>query len=287
MIKPLSESSEDSMTSEHFFASILKLIPRLKTKIQITGFAISLVSFLVFHLWMPSSFLSQVLICVLAVMFLFFPLAFIFAEGLEPRDRSIYLTKILIIFAITCFVIVASITTLTLYKFHGEHTSDYAVRITIIDEHGGVVDSSAVHSSVGGEFLKVSGGWEFHISKLALPASGTVVFRASVPDSFLAGSTTLILGDNLHPSVKIRVTHDTTASVRGTVVSNSGSPLKGIKVWVEGYPPVTSDAQGSFLLPAHAADGEFVKLHLASNRRTEFQNVLAGEKAITIPFEDR
>ncbi len=171
------------------------------------------------------------------------------------------------------------------YEIFSGDTSIYRVRVTVVDEQDRTVGDADLQSSVGGESLKVASGWEFLVPKQNLPADGVVTFRATVAKSFLAGKKEIALVSDYHPSLQIRVTADTSSIVRGTVIDAKQNPVVQSKVWVEGYPAVLTDENGSFSMPAHAADGQSVKIYISSGHKTSAQYVFAGPDSKTIIFE--
>ena len=142
-------------------------------------------------------------------------------------------------------------------------TSIYRVRVTVLGTQT-PVENAVVWSTMGGEPLKVSGGWEFDIPASKKPADAKLTIFAEVPPAFLSGRRDLLLANDYNPAITIQLQRDTSALVRGIVINNAGKAVEGAHVSIVGYDgegTITS-REGHFVLPAHAADGQQVLLHV-------------------------
>ena len=143
-------------------------------------------------------------------------------------------------------------------------SESYRVRVTVVDGQQTPVSDAKVWSSIGGEPMKVDGGWQFVIPKDTKPLDGKVTFYASKDAAFQKGQTPLVLGDDHNPSVTVSLANNRAAKVIGIIEDDSShNAIPGATVSVIGY---DSEAQvtktsGSFSLPAHAADAQPVQLH--------------------------
>ena len=140
--------------------------------------------------------------------------------------------------------------------------ASYRVRVIVADEHQ-ISVSDHSWSSIGGEPLKVDGGWLFVIAADTKPLDGKVTLYASKDASFLKGEAPLQLTGDHNPSVTVALDNPRKARVFGSVQDKHQSSIVGATVSVIGY---DSEAEvtkqtGSFSLPAHAADGQQVQLH--------------------------
>ncbi len=159
----------------------------------------------------------------------------------------------------------------------------YIVRVFVLGLDGQPVDDARVTSSGGGEAKKIQGGWEFDIPPQSRPADGKVKLFASTKSAFLAGSSVLVLDRNYYPSVEIQLSHDTTSTVRGDVVDERRGFVAGANVWVPGYSDrAVTDETGNFSLPAHAADGQMVRLRAQKGSLTADENVPAGDEPVEL-----
>lgn len=70
----------------------------------------------------------------------------------------------------------------------------YQVRVVVLSPQGTPVDDSKVWSSVGGESMRVEGGWQLIIPAAVKPADGKVTVYAQVNAAFLAGHSDSLLG---------------------------------------------------------------------------------------------
>lgn len=147
------------------------------------------------------------------------------------------------------------------------------LRVLLLGPAGSPVEDAKVWTSVGGEPKQVAGGWEFDIPFSQLPADRKVTVHATKESAFLSGSEEVRLGNELSPSVTVRLAADASATVRGMVLDESGNALEGVRVNVVGHAgeATTTGPGGEFVLPAHAADGQQVQLHAEK----------AGHEAVT------
>src|SRR5271157_2256683 len=89
--------------------------------------------------------------------------------------------------------------------------SSFRVRVTVVDEHQTPVGDAKVWSSIGGEPMKVEGGWVFVIAPDTKPLDGKVTLYASKDAAFLKGQAALQLGSDHNPSVTVALDNPRTA----------------------------------------------------------------------------
>lgn len=142
--------------------------------------------------------------------------------------------------------------------------ASYRVRVIVVDNHNTPVSDAKVWSSVGGEPMRVEGGWLFVVARDTKPLDGKVTFYASKDAAFLKGQAPLQLGDDHNPSVTVQLANDRSAKVMGIVEDEKQASIAGAMVSVIGYDSeaVETKSSGSFSLPAHVADGQQVQLHV-------------------------
>lgn len=166
----------------------------------------------------------------------------------------------------------------------------YRLRVTVTDPHSLPLENAQVWSSVGGEPKKVAGGWQFDIPVASKPRDGKLTIFASQKSAFLTGKQELQLSKNYNPTITIKLQQDTSATVRGIVLdAASGRALLGALVSIVGFgeETVRTGKNGNFFLPAHAAKGQQVQLHVEKRGyRPVNQWDAAGNMSITI-FLDR
>ena len=141
--------------------------------------------------------------------------------------------------------------------------ASYHVRVIVLDQHQTPIGDAKVWSSIGGEPMRVEGGWMFVIAKDTKPADGKVTFYATKEAAYLGGQAPLQLTDDHSPSVTVQMANERKANVIGIVEDDRQSAISGATVSVIGYgteAEVTKDS-GNFSLPAHAADGQQVQMH--------------------------
>jgi hypothetical protein len=172
-------------------------------------------------------------------------------------------------------------------KLSAHETSLYAVRVVPLDPDGNRVNCESLSSSVGGTALAFPGGCEFRIPSQDVPKSRTVIFRAKVMESFLLGFLVATLDKDHHPVLTMHLYRDTSGVIRGTVIDESGLPINGAVVWVEGYPSTTTETNGNFTIAAHAANGQFVKLLVSKGGKSIQNDVIVSSSPLTVDFENK
>jgi hypothetical protein len=159
----------------------------------------------------------------------------------------------------------------------------YRVRVVVLGTNKLPDNDAQVISSNGGEPKKVEGGWEFDIPPQSQPADGKLKLFASEKNAFLAGSSTLVLDKDYFPTVEIQLDRDTSATVRGNVVDEHRRSVVGASVSIPGYTDVAvTDAMGNFVLPAHAADGQIVRLRAQKDQLTAEVSIPAGDASVEL-----
>ena len=145
----------------------------------------------------------------------------------------------------------------------------YTVRVFVLGTDKQPLDDARVTSSIGGEPKKILGGWEFDIPPQSRPADGKLKVFASEKNAFLAGSSTVVLDKDYFPAVEIQMDRDMSATIRGDVIDQHRRPVSGAHVWIPGYSDDSmTDERGNFVLPAHAADGQMVRLRAQKGQLT-------------------
>ena len=169
-------------------------------------------------------------------------------------------------------------------RAYTENHGIYRIRVTVENLQGMPVNDAKVTSSIGGEPKVVEGGWEFDVPFGSRPHDGKLRLYAAVRNAFLSGHTDAQLSDDYNLTAKIRLQHDRSAHVRGQVLDNRGFPVGGAHVNIAGYSDGTvTDSSGQFEVPAHAADGEQVELHVFKNKfRSVSEWAQAGGQPVTI-----
>jgi hypothetical protein len=127
-------------------------------------------------------------------------------------------------------------------------SESYRVRVIVVNGQQTPVSDAKVWSSIGGEPMKVAGGWQFVIPKDTKPLDGKVTFYASKDDAFQKGQTPLVLGDDHNLTVMVTLANDRAAKVIGSVIGYDSEAQ-------------VTKTSGNFSLPAHATDGQQVQLH--------------------------
>jgi hypothetical protein len=164
----------------------------------------------------------------------------------------------------------------------------YRIRITVLNDQKLPIEDASVWSSIGGEPMKVAGGWHFEIPAAKRPQDGNLTIFASLENDFLRGARELQLNNDYNPAVVIQLERDTSAKVRGQVVDSRGRAVAGATVSVVGYEAeaVITKEGGNFELPAHAAVGQTIRLY-AEKRGHGDANLHwpAGKDPATLPLK--
>jgi hypothetical protein len=156
----------------------------------------------------------------------------------------------------------------------------YRVRIEVFGRSNETLQTAEIVSSAGGELKKTNAGWEFTIPREERPRSGEVTFRAVQKDAFLSGSTTISLGRDYFPQVRILLTPLPSVKAYGVIEDENGRPIVGVKVWVLGSDEVTTTGPtGSFSLSAQAADGQQITLVAQKGNKAVQKAAFAGKLA--------
>jgi hypothetical protein len=173
----------------------------------------------------------------------------------------------------------------------GRRPDIYRVRVTIVDPQRRPIDDAKVWSTIGGEPKKVAGGWQFDIPAAGVPADGKVTFYASKENAYLDGESNLQLDRDSNPVVTITMTSKTEGVViRGIVVDEANNAIGEVRVNVVGYESeaVITQANGGFVLPAHAAISQQILLHAEKpGYKAVNQYAPAGDESATIILEKR
>jgi hypothetical protein len=145
----------------------------------------------------------------------------------------------------------------------GNKDTIYRIRVTVLNDQKLPIEEARVWSSIGGEPMKVAGGWHFEIPAAKRPQDGKLTIFASQESAYLVGTRELQLNADYNPAVVVQLERDTSAKIRGQVVDSRGKAVAGARVSVTGYEAeaVITKEGGNFELPAHAAVNQEVKLH--------------------------
>jgi hypothetical protein len=139
----------------------------------------------------------------------------------------------------------------------------YRVRITVLNDQKLPIEDARVWSSIGGEPMKVAGGWHFEIPAAKKPQDGKLTIFARQENATWRGSHEMQLNNDYNPAVVVQLERDTSAKIRGRVVDSRGRAVAGARVSVVGYEAdaVITKEGGNFELPAHAAVDQEIRLH--------------------------
>jgi hypothetical protein len=208
------------------------------------------------------------------------------ASPLPPTNKQLS-TRFSRAFLLVALIAVAGILGWLFTQFKAAPPAIYHLRVVAVDETGKPVEDAKVKISIANEAKKVDAAWQFDIPSVSKPQDGWLEIFAAQDSNFLKGRATYQLGTDANPTVKVKLVKDNTSKVRGMVVDESNRAVVGATVSVVGYKETvqTSDT-GEFILPAHAADGEFVRLHIEKPHYEAInQDHLAGDHPVTITLK--
>ncbi|HXM50787.1 MAG TPA: carboxypeptidase-like regulatory domain-containing protein [Pyrinomonadaceae bacterium] len=106
--------------------------------------------------------------------------------------------------------------------------------------------------------------WNIEIQSRNLPSDRKVTITAENKVDFLRGRKEVTLGKEANKSVTIVMTRDRSARAFGSVVDEGQKPIADALVYVIGYENEATHTgdKGQFDLPAHAANGEPIRVRV-------------------------
>ena len=138
----------------------------------------------------------------------------------------------------------------------------YRVRVTVVDAQNVPIEGAVIRATAANEAKTApDGSAELAIPKGSLTQDGNVIIYADKTAAFVHGSKQLTLGIDPNPSVVIAVIANEAAEVKGAVQDDSGRAIAGARVSIPGGDAVNTNSDGSFRLPAHAAQDQKVLIH--------------------------
>lgn len=190
----------------------------------------------------------------------------------------------IVVIGIIVLVLVPAVGWLRLQSEGIHQRAIYHLRVTVLDPQNVPIDDARVWSSTDAVPKKVDGGWEFTIPAGSKPFDGKLTIYAQVQNAFWQGRQEIRLATDYYPTATISLRADDQAQVRGIVEDATGKAIIGARVSVVGYPDeaVTTKEDGSFVLPAHAADGQQVELHVEGRHQAIDQWHPAGRFPATL-----
>jgi hypothetical protein len=157
----------------------------------------------------------------------------------------------------------------------------YAVTVLVEGANGDLLDGSEVVCAPGGEKKRIDGD----VAPGSRPADGVFTAEVRVRSAFLEGKGELRLAGDYHPVLRVRLGPEAQAEVRGEVQGSDRRGLEGAWVSVVGHEAerVRTGPGGGFVLPAHAARGQMIKLHVEAAGYPVYEGLQqAGDEGISI-----
>ena len=208
-----------------------------------------------------------------------------FGIALKKKDRKTVLTLGIVLGVGIILLGALPLLAETYLKTHG----GYEVRVTVLGVDGSPVEDAEVVCAPGGEQKRVPSGWECDVAPWNRPADGAFTAYATVKSAFLAGKAELRLGEDYRPVLQVRLESPRSAELRGEVKGSGGRVLPGAWVSVVGHEEerVQTGAGGGFVLPAHAATGQMIKVHAEASRYPVCEAwEQAGDSSVSIELMD-
>jgi hypothetical protein len=156
----------------------------------------------------------------------------------------------------------------------------YHIRCLVLRPDNQPATDAEMRVSAGAEIKKSENGWEIDVLRQTLPTDRRVSLFASIKESFLAGSTTIVLDEDYYPHAAIYLTPLPSAEVRGIVKDERDRGIPHARVFIVGYTDATTtDEFGNFNLSAHAADSQMITIRAEKNGISTQEVVPAGATA--------
>jgi Carboxypeptidase regulatory-like domain len=148
-------------------------------------------------------------------------------------------------------------------QFNPSFPDIYHLRVLVVDEKDKLIEDAKVRLSISNEAKKLDGAWQFDIPNASKPQDGQLKIFASQDNEYLKGEANYKLDKDPNPTIKVRIIKDLSSKVSGIVVDENNRAIPGATVSLVGSQEKTlTNETGQFILPAHAADGEFIRLHI-------------------------
>jgi hypothetical protein len=163
------------------------------------------------------------------------------------------------------------------------------VRVIVIGANGIPVSDAHIWSSLGGEIKKTDSGWEIAIPRDPSTKKEEGKIWAEVSAQGLRGESALTLGQGPVEPVTIQLKKAGELAVRGTVYDPAGYSVGNAIVSVSGYGDEArpTEVNGSFVLPAHAEQGQPITLHAEKPPYppADLKDYIVGSGPATLQFK--
>jgi len=162
----------------------------------------------------------------------------------------------------------------------------YQIRVTVLDTNNQPVSEAEVKATTG-EMSKTGSGWQFLIYPQTKPSDGQITVYATVPNSFLAGSTTMRLGKDYYPSMQVHLDKLPPVIIHGEVLDDHQRVVAGADVSLPACSQsTTTDHNGQFTFTSCVAQGQMVSMRAQKGKMTGSKMVIAGETAQIVLRDD-
>jgi hypothetical protein len=204
--------------------------------------------------------------------FVFATLSFAFRPAIKSKRPRFALLLLAIVATIICVLALGA----TVYL---KSIGIYHIRATVVNPDNQPVGDAEV-TATAGERKKTDSGWEFEVSPQTKPSDGKVTVYASLPDSFLAGQSTVVLDKVYYPSTEIHLQKLPFVTIRGEVIDENQKGIAAANVVLpECSQSTKTDQNGLFSLPSCVAQGQRTSLRAEKGNLTASIQVIAGQTA--------
>jgi len=174
-------------------------------------------------------------------------------------------------------------------EFENPKKDIVALVVNVIGPDNKSVDDANVWLSIGGEAKKLLHGWEFDINLSKLPLDHKLIVYAERQQGYLKGHKDVTINGPNTVTTNVFVSPSIIVNIKGTVSDLNSEPLAGALVNIVGCADsVVTNSQGFFSLPAHAVEGEEVRLRVSkSGYETKDQYHPAGNVSAYISLRKK
>jgi hypothetical protein len=155
----------------------------------------------------------------------------------------------------------------------------YRITVTVVNPDGQPANDAEIKASTG-EKRKTDSGWELVVSPQTKPSDGKVTIYASLPNSFLAGESTVDLGKDYYPSAEIQLKKRPSVTIRGEVIDAHQKGVAGANVVLpECSQAIETDRNGLFSLPSCVAQDQRTSIRAEKGNLAKTQEAFGGQFA--------
>lgn len=174
------------------------------------------------------------------------------------------------------------------YLLRPSPLTEYHIAVTTVDDKGAPADAK-VETSVKSIINGNGHLWHIDVQTSNLPSDRKVRISAENKPDFLRGQIEITLGKEPNIPVTLAMTRDRSARAFGRVMDDEQTPIADAVVYVIGHENELAHTgdNGRFDLPAHAANGEPIRLRVEKNGYAPEEVVNISGESIAIVLSRR